>query len=59
MSGTRNWEVVQGQTQVCVRLTRREAENKVENDKRLGYHMIAQPMMQGPELRWCEEECEG
>lgn len=40
------WEVWQGMTLICsaqMRLSEREAKNKVENERRLGYRMEARP----------------
>ena len=40
------WEVWQGRTLVCswkMGLTERQARNKVENERRLGYFMEARP----------------
>lgn len=44
------WEVWQGNTLVCSRhmkLTESEARNKVDNERRMGWHMEARPA--GPE----------
>ena len=54
----RDWEVIQRQTIVCSGITEIEAHTKVDNEKRLGWHMTAQPATPKPETvfdDYCED----